>query len=73
MPMNACGMPAFGFGKKQTSIYSPLGPGEPTRVAAAGRWSRVVVRTSRAIAVELVVLTMFLGWRRYRRRGFAGI
>jgi spore coat protein A len=40
---------------------------------AASRWSEVIVRSSRALALELSLLTVWLGWRRYRRFGLGAI
>jgi spore coat protein A len=37
--------------------------------AASSRSTRFVIRSSRALALELSMLTVVLGWRRYRRHG----
>lgn len=56
----------------QMSMASPPAnpPSPPT---TTGRWQRVVIRSSRALALELSALTLALGWRRYRRYGVAAI
>jgi hypothetical protein len=41
--------------------------------ATSPRWQSVVIRSSRALALELALLTGFLGWRRYRRDGLAAL
>jgi FtsP/CotA-like multicopper oxidase with cupredoxin domain len=38
-----------------------------------GGWSRAVIRSSRAVALELSAVVLMLGWRRYRREGLEGI
>jgi FtsP/CotA-like multicopper oxidase with cupredoxin domain len=38
-----------------------------------GTWSRAVIRSSRAFALELSAVVLLLGWRRYRRDGLEGI
>jgi hypothetical protein len=37
------------------------------------RWQSVVIRSTRALALELTLLVGALGWRRYRRDGVSGL
>jgi FtsP/CotA-like multicopper oxidase with cupredoxin domain/plastocyanin len=42
-------------------------------LSAPHGWSRLVVRSSRAVALELFLVVVLLGWRRFRKNGWAGI
>jgi spore coat protein A len=46
---------------------------QPAAGTTSPRWARIVIRSSRAFAVELALLTFVLGWRRYRRDGVSAI
>jgi hypothetical protein len=51
-------------------------PMQPVDRAAGGGpygWSRMVIRSSRALALELFMVVVILGWRRFRQQGWAGI
>jgi spore coat protein A, manganese oxidase len=48
----------------------PIATGD---AAPSSTGARIVIRSSRALALELCLLTLILGWRRYRKYGAAAI
>jgi FtsP/CotA-like multicopper oxidase with cupredoxin domain len=60
-------------GEPPMQMSMQMAPADPGAAASFTDWSRVAIRATRAMALELSIIALALGWRRYRRYAAAGI